>query len=272
MRKNIYDVLHTGNISLKTEYKRLYSLMHQDEWEVEQELTSIYYLSEHSCKYFDLAFTNRAVSLREIEKAFGYTFSCSPKEITVDYLVSYCELAYNLCYQLGNIYADEQVDKEYLTTVQRNIDDLSEALGYTRAEHSGVFILVEKDSVSLAVAEITDGTLSYAVLEYNHQRLKGNLDKKLGILKMMADDIEPMRKKLKAIAPSIESTLFQLFQKFVRHNYRSHPYIRGLSDREIEECYDDIYQMWLLAKLELDNVERTRKVKRILDEINSSKE
>ena len=135
MRKNIYDVLHTGNISLKTEYKRLYSLMHQDEWEVEQELTSIYYLSEHSCKYF-----------------------------------------------------------------------------------------------------------------------------------------EPMRKKLKAIAPSIESTLFQLFQKFVRHNYRSHPHIRGLSDREIEECYDDIYQMWLLAKLELDNVERTRKVKRILDEINSSKE
>lgn len=177
-----------------------------------------------------------------------------------------------MCYQLGNIYTDEQVDKEYLTTVQRNIDDLSEDLGYTRAEHSGVFILVEKDSASLAVAEITDGTLSYAVLEYNHQRLKGNLDKKLGILKMMADDIEPMRKKLKAIAPSIESTLFQLFQKFVRHNYRSHPYIRGLSDREIEECYDDIYQMWLLAKLELDNVERTRRVKRILDEINSSKE
>ena len=81
MRKNIYDVLHTGNISLKTEYKRLYSLMHQDEWEVEQELTSIYYLSEHSCKYFDLAFTNRAVSLREIERHLGIHFRVPQKKL-----------------------------------------------------------------------------------------------------------------------------------------------------------------------------------------------
>ena len=117
--------MHTGNISLKTEYKRLYSLMHQDEWEVEQELTSIYYLSEHSCKYFDLAFTNRAVSLREIEKAFGYTFSCSPKEITVDYLVSYCELAYNLCYQLGNIYTDELRIRGLRRCRRRDQDSLS---------------------------------------------------------------------------------------------------------------------------------------------------
>ena len=42
-----------------------------------------------------------------------------------------------------------------------------------------------------------------------------------------------------------------------------------MSDEEIEAVYDDIYQMWLLAMLELDNVERKSRAKELLGRINS---
>lgn len=39
-----------------------------------------------------------------------------------------------------------------------------------------------------------------------------------------------------------------------------------MSSIEIEEWYDDIYQMYLLAKLELDNVKRIGKAKAFFDQ------
>lgn len=265
MRKNIYDVLHVGEISLKTEYDRLYALLHQDNLCAGEECMSIYRLAEHACKYFDLEFTNRAISLKEIEKAFGYNFSPSPRVLTIDTIISYCELIFNLCYQLNKIYKDEEIDKEYLTVVNRNVEAVMDALGYIRIEHKGVYIYVEKDPASLAVAEIVDKELSYVVLEYNHHRLKGDLIAKLGTLKLMADDIEPKRKNLNAINRSLSDLLFQMLQKFVRHNNTANAYISSLSDGETEAYYDDIYQMWLLAKLELDNVERKNEQQGVLN-------
>ena len=269
MRKNIYDVLHAGEISLKAEYDRLYSLLHQDNLCADEKYMSIYWLAEQTCIYFDLEFTNRAISLKEIEKAFGYNFSSSPRVLTIDMIISYCELIFNLCHQLKKIYKDEEIDKEYLVIVSRNIDAVMDDIGYMRIEHKGVYIYVEKNPASLAVAEIVDNELSHVVLEYNHHRLKGDLIAKLGILKMMADDIEPKRKELNSINKPLSNLLFQMLQKFVRHNNKSNHFIRAMSNEETEECYDDIYQMWLLAILELDNVERKQRVEKTLDKINA---
>jgi len=36
----------------------------------------------------------------------------------------------------------------------------------------------------------------------------------------------------------------------------------------VEECYDDIYQMWLIAKLGIDNIERKKRVEAVLKKIN----
>lgn len=56
--------------------------------------------------------------------------------------------------------------------------------------------------------------------------------------------------------------------KFVRHDHSQTPYIATMKDEEIEAVYDDIYQMWLLAKLEMDQVERGKRVKELLGEMN----
>jgi hypothetical protein len=60
-----------------------------------------------------------------------------------------------------------------------------------------------------------------------------------------------------------------MLQKFVRHNNESNPFIKGLALKELEKCYDDIYQMWLLAKLEIDNLERKKRVETVLQQINT---
>ena len=60
-----------------------------------------------------------------------------------------------------------------------------------------------------------------------------------------------------------------MLQKFVRHNNEDNPYIASLSPVALETCYDDIYQMWLLAKLEIDNLERKKRVETVLQNINA---
>ena len=95
------------------------------------------------------------------------------------------------------------------------------------------------------------------------------MQRKKTILKFLADDIEPERNKLRGINRTLEGNLFQMLQKFVRHNNEENPYIKGLSPDELEACYDDIYQMWLLAKLEIDNLERKKRVEEVLKNINA---
>ncbi|MBS6215586.1 MAG: hypothetical protein KH704_01530 [Clostridiales bacterium] len=272
-RKNIYEIMHLGEISLKKEYGRLYALIHDDRLEIYEEqtiTTSIYSLAESFIRYFDLSFTNRAISLKEIQKAFGYTFTFSPKVITMEFMVAFCEFISNICYQLKQLFSDKQIDKEYIMVVERNTNDCMSTLGYSKLEYNGVLIYAEESSASLAVAEIIDDALSYKVLEYNHYRMRGNLVEKLGILKLMADDIDAknIRSALHEINATLEKQLYQLINKFVRHNQAQTPAIYEMNDEELEFWYDNIYQMWLLAKLELEHVGRKKRIAELLVKIN----
>ena len=86
---------------------------------------------------------------------------------------------------------------------------------------------------------------------------------------MMYDDIEPNQRELEAVNRTLKSDLFQLMNKFIRHNNSDNKYIQTLNNNQLEAIYDDIYQLWLLAKLELDNVERNKRVKELLNAVNS---
>ena len=46
----------------------------------------------------------------------------------------------------------------------------------------------------------------------------------------------------------------------VRQLYK---YVANLTDEELESWYDETYQMLLLSILELDNIERSKKVKEL---------
>lgn len=53
----------------------------------------------------------------------------------------------------------------------------------------------------------------------------------------------------------------------IRHNNKegknASEYVANLTDEELESWYDKTYQMMLLSILELDNIERNKKVKEL---------
>ena len=86
----------------------------------------------------------------------------------------------------------------------------------------------------------------------------------------MADQLEPRRVELAAINKELANNVFFMFNNMnIRHNnstegdknYRE--VVAKMTQDELENWYDETYQLCLLAFLELDNVERTKKVSQL---------
>lgn len=135
-------------------------------------------------------------------------------------------------------------------------------------------IIVEKNPAATAVAEIVESNTAYEVIQYNHYLLKGDIEKKKKALKALADKFESIRPELKKIDKQLESNAGYLLNKLnIRHNNiegkNAIDYVKNLSEKELEEWYDETYQMLLLCILEHDNIERNKKVenlKRIIEQ------
>ena len=129
-------------------------------------------------------------------------------------------------------------------------------------------IITEKSAQVTAVAEIVNEDLVKPVIEYNHHTLKGNIEAKKDILLKLYEPLEPERKKMKQVGLKLEGDLFDMFNKFnLRHNNVTESgnyYIQKIANmpiEELEDWYDEIYQMCLLCILELDHIERKKKIK-----------
>ena len=273
-RRNFAQILKEAKVDIRREYDRLYSLFYLNK--AFQLNNSMLSLRDYcACFFYSLPFRGTCLNLDDFDDFYGFNFEKVPTDFDLNYLLSFCEYSYNLAVYmnptnysiLASFTTYNQQPQFYVQQVMKVVD----AIGYmiTKQDDSDdMSIVVAKSPAATAVAEISDSKMAYKVLEYNHYVLKGNLDRKLSILKVFADEIEPRRAELKKIPGSVESELFQMLQKFIRHNNRDNPVIAAMSDDEIEAVYDDIYQMWLLAMLELDNVERKKRAKELLGKIN----
>lgn len=97
--------------------------------------------------------------------------------------------------------------------------------------------------------------------------LQGNIEGKKEILLKFADILEAKRNELKGINKTIATNVFMLFNNMnIRHDNCSEgspyyiEYVANMPKRELERWYDETYQLALLALLELDNIERNRKI------------
>lgn len=265
-RRNFYEIINDSTINIKAEYDRLYDLYHYgvyadeaiNEWVEEQFL------------HFDKDFRKRTISLEDFNKTFQFEFGSVSHGMTIEKLILFCEYLSNICNQLI-----KNAKYQLYTELEKDIQLLREAiggcidtLGLMLVQNEKIVIYVEKNPEALAVAEIVPKELSFPILEYNHFRLKGDLNKKKQILKAMADNIENQREDIRNINAQLESQLYQLMNKFIRHDHSKTEYIMGMSKEELEDVYDDIYQLWLLAKLEIDNRDRRKRMKGLLEKIN----
>ena len=269
MRRNIYEVLKNGNIDIKKEYSRIYDLFYEVSFDsyYDQSVT----LEDTVTEYFNMLNSNligRCLSLEDFNESYNYNFVPQPNDFSIEKLIEISEYVINFvrALMMATMYAHFEVQTLY--KIEMHIESCMEDVGYKKVERDGIIIFVENDKAAISVSEIVEPQLAYSVLEYNHYKLKGNLDRKKDILKKMADSIEHERNALKGINSNFTSDLFQLFNKFIRHDNADNNYISSMSDSEIEEVYDDMYQMWLLAKLQLEQAGRNDKIRGLIKSIN----
>lgn len=266
-RRNFFEMINESPLNLRAEYNRIYNMFYKGT-HTECDISGII---EEGFEELPAYIRGRTRTLSDFDDTYGFYFPQFPHPTTVDDVISLCEYAWNLSkgvleYACNIISEDSYYDLEQFLKLIR---ETTEALHHTLIVKNRIAIFVPQNPEAVSVSEIVSNEVALNILEYHHHALKGNLSKKKAILHIMADDIELQKKALNGINGTFSSNLFQMFNKFVRHNNEDNPYIKGLSPDELESCYDDIYQMWLLAKLEIDNLERKKRVENMLQKINS---
>lgn len=269
-RRNIFDILEE-EVDLKNEIIKIDNLMRENS-------INSYALEEIFDEYCLESWKNRGryIGAEDIRKKLGITIFDVRRGLRGDKILFYLEYVGNLIW-LCNRWLENQdkdIDKEYVY-LQENVLSLIGNLNYELKvfEEYEKVLLVEKNAEATAVAEIADMEISYEIIEYNHYMLKGDIIKKKKILLALADKFEPLRNDLKKIDKELESNIGYLLNKMnIRHNNlegkNAIKYVISMDDKELEEWYDETYQMILLAFLECENIERNIKVTNLKKVLN----
>ena len=218
--------------------------------------------------FINIPFRGTCLSLDDFDDFYDIHFERVPCNFDLNYLILFCEYTYNLVLYLNcnmqllytGVNSPQQI---YLQQIIKVI----EIIGYMTVPKDGITIMVPKSQEAIAVSEIVSPTLSYKVIEYNHHALQGNIEAKKSVILLLADQLESKREALRNINKTLESNIFFLYNSMnIRHNncdpasknYKEHT--ANMSKKELEFWYDEIYQLSLLAFLELDNIERSKQI------------
>ena len=227
-----------------------------------------------------IPFRGTCLTLDDFDDVYNIHFEKVPSNFDLNYLLLFCEYTYNfLAYlnpinSLGNFGANSP-SQIYLQQVYKVIEEI----GYMHSvNEKGITIFTPKSQEAISVSEIIDPELSYKVIEYNHHLLQGNIEKKKAILLLLADKIESKRSELRNINKTMETNIFMLFNNMnIRHDNCSKEsphyieYVANMPKIELEQWYDETYQLFLLAFLEQDNIERNRKISNLKNLIGKGK-
>lgn len=267
------------NEEIRDEYDRLYELFYNNQiyYGVSGYITLRGYCA-NSFKYLpDSPIRGTCISLDDYDKSKGYNFEEYPLDCNRDYLVRFCFYSYNILshsvlYNRAIITSDLGFE---INRYFRQVEKVIENIGYMRKVQNNLMKFIPKDEVVISVAEIVDQNLSHRVIEYNHISMKGNLQGKKDILRDLADKLEPKRDKLTEGNSKLAKDLFFLLNNVnVRHNNIDQsgssyiPYVANMKKEELEQWYDNIYQMCLLAFLELEHLDRKDSIKQLKQNIN----
>ena len=277
-RKSIFDIA-SESLNISNEANRIVKMFYEDdtlyrnssgytiveyienyifeEWkwrghfiDVDDFMESIEYESiVHRCQYYDTA-----SFLTLIELVYNFWELAHRDLIAED-----SELKWG-----GNFYHLEDVMNDNLQKYNHkayNCDDR-------------ILVIEDKPEVT-AVSEIVEQNLAIDVIRYNHRSLKGELEAKKKILVALGTELEPRRKELQTLNKQLSEDIFFMLNNInIRHNNRNpkdpskfKKYVSKMDDAQLEEWYDELYQMMLLAILLLDNVDRSSKVEELKSKI-----
>lgn len=199
----------------------------------------------------------------------------------IDEILNYAEYVANILYLVKTVElkpACTIIRTPVLSAVRKNLVTLLDWLNYEQKTFKTKkrVLVVEKNASATAVAEIVDDDLAYRTIQYNHNMLKGNIAAKKSILLAMGAELEPKRKEIKAINKDLEDSIFFMLNNVeLRHNNGSEndknykEFVAKMSKKTLEQWYDELYQMMLIAFLELDQQGRMIKISKLKNDITN---
>ena len=223
----------------------------------------------------------RCVDLNDFLSLLDYDSLWSNAETDVSDLFTLIEIIYNFWYvvdkRISLSYGSGDDSRDF-KLLRKIMDDCLAQYNY-KGEYFPYLeqlIVIEDKPEATAVAEIVDNDLSYKVLRYNHYMLKGDLKAKKDILLALGADLEPKRKQIYAIDKDLEDGIFYILNNLnLRHNNKTEGdkyYKQAVAEMDsatLENWYDELYQMMLLAYLQLDQVARNTKVKTLKQAVST---
>lgn len=269
-RKNIFELLN-AKWSKSEELSRLYRLFCEENV-ISDGLIS-YTLKDFVDSYCFEDWKNRGryIDLDDYLKALDFEELYKRAAKDTDCFLTIIEIIYNFYYiaYAKIIKGDEFKYYTALITLQDNMNMYLERYNYSAFyfEDKEQAIVSEKGPAVTAAAEISDPETAFQIVQYNHHSLKGDMITKKRILLHLASDIEAKRSALNGINKAFSDDIFTLLNNMnLRHNNCSpqskdyKEYIADMPEETLEEWYDELYQMILLAKLELDHLDRKNKI------------
>lgn len=161
---------------------------------------------------------------------------------------------------------------------EQNINILLEHLNYEKHvfEEDEKVILIPKNPAATAVAEISSEDTAIAILMYHHASLEGKLAEKKDILRRIAQEYEPtLDKPIEGFTDYFKTANNMLNNLDIRHNNRDgknkKELVLNLTDLELENWYDELYQLLLFCVLIKDNKERKDKMAEFLKGLKEKK-
>lgn len=269
-RKNIFELLDT-RWDLKEELARFYKLF--DENYVISVGPAEYTLKEFVDSYCFEDWKNRGrfIDVDDYLESLDFNGLYRRAITDIESSLTYIEIIYNFLYIASKKIESTNEFKYYtgLITLQDNMNLFLEHYNYAASifEDKEQVIVSENDSAVTATAEISNPETAYQIVRYNHHSLKGDLKTKKEILLYLASELEPKRTTLDGINKAFKADIFALLNNLnLRHNNcdpdsaEFKQYIAEMPAETLEEWYDELYQMILLAELELDHLARKDKI------------
>ena len=287
MRKSIFDIV-ADKIDMKSDTYRLVTMANNEKtlcvngW---VNYTVFEFVAEFC--FEDWNYRSRYMNVDDYLKALDFEVLVIDAEYDIESHLTLIELIYNFWNLAHNVFDDEDFsgNLEWSGNFYHLKDVMDEILEeYNHRVYSNkdkdYFIVIENKPEVTAAAEImTSDTLSFNIIRYNHRSLKGEIEVKKAILASFGTELEPKRKVLQGINKQLsEDIFFMLNNMNVRHNNcdasdsgKYKEYVSKMTLEQLEDWYDELYQMMLIAFLLLDNEERSVKVRELKANITGGK-
>ena len=189
---------------------------------------------------------------------------CEEKIILLEYIFNLIYLIHTHL-KVGK-YEPISVKDDY-TIFMSNVEHILEKMHYEKHffKDEEKVILVPKNPAATAVAEISSDDTAMAILMYHHASLKGNLTRKKELLRQIAQEYEPLLKKgIDGFSDYFSKARDFLNNLDIRHNNGDSSIVKNLSPEELENWYDELYQLLLFCVLIRDNKDRKDKMAEFL--------